>query len=113
MTTTTTATITTPAEYAAAVQEIKAAYFAETYPMLDAPRFYAAKGGRKFTRIVEDNGTQRFVHCFINNETGAVHKAEGWKAASPRPRYSSMDTAIIACARNNGGIGYTYVDYPA
>lgn len=36
--------------------------------------------GRRFTRIVQDNGTQRSVHAFVDMTNGDVIKAAGWKA---------------------------------
>lgn len=36
--------------------------------------------GRRFTRIVMDNGTQRHVHAFVDMTNGDVIKAAGWKA---------------------------------
>lgn len=58
--------------------------------------FSLDKPGKKFTRIVRDNGTQRFVHCFVENATGKIIKSAGW--ASPAKdkdglavRYDLMD----------------------
>lgn len=57
--------------------------------------------GRKYTRIVEEteyakDGSRsgRHVHCFIDNETGAVLKAAGWNAPAKGVRYESVDAAI-------------------
>lgn len=36
--------------------------------------------GRRFTRIVHDKGTQRFVHAFVDMTNGDVIKSAGWKA---------------------------------
>lgn len=44
------------------------------------PQLISVEYGRKFARIVQDNGTQRFVHCFIDMSTGDVIKSAGWKA---------------------------------
>lgn len=40
--------------------------------------------GRKFVRVGHDNGVQRFVHSFVELETGDVIKAAGWKAPQKR-----------------------------
>ena len=37
--------------------------------------------GRKYLRVVTNNGNSRSVYCFINRETGDILKAAGW--ASP------------------------------
>jgi hypothetical protein len=44
------------------------------------PAMVSAENGRRFTRIVQDNGTQRFVHAFVDMTNGDVIKAAGWKA---------------------------------
>lgn len=44
------------------------------------PELISVEYGRKFARIVHDNGTQRFVHCFIDMSTGDVIKSAGWQA---------------------------------
>jgi hypothetical protein len=36
--------------------------------------------GRRFTRIVIDRGSQRFVHAFVDMTNGDVIKSAGWKA---------------------------------
>ena len=40
---------------------------------------FTAERGPKYARIVKSD-TQRMVVCFINLETGDIHKAAGWKA---------------------------------
>ena len=44
------------------------------------PQMISVEYGRKFARIVQDNGTQRFVHAFVDMTNGDVIKAAGWKA---------------------------------
>lgn len=44
------------------------------------PQLISAEYGRRFTRIVQDNGTQRFVHAFVDMTNGDVIKSAGWKA---------------------------------
>jgi hypothetical protein len=39
--------------------------------------------GPKFTRIVS-NDHSKSVYCFVNNETGDIYKAAGWKAPEPK-----------------------------
>ena len=62
------------------------------------PQLVSAEYGRRFVRIVQDNGTQRFVHCFIDITTGDVIKSAGWKAPQKDKdgfavRYNLLDTA--------------------
>ncbi len=42
--------------------------------------YYVDKPGQKFTRIIRDTGDQQFVECFVENATGKVIKAAGWKS---------------------------------
>lgn len=44
------------------------------------PYLISVEYGRKFARIVQDHGHQRFVHCFIDITNGDVIKSAGWKA---------------------------------
>lgn len=41
---------------------------------------FSSEAGRKNTRIVREAHGQRSVYCFIENETGNILKAAGWKA---------------------------------
>lgn len=62
------------------------------------PELISAEYGRRFVRIVHDNGTQRFVHCFIDITNGDVIKSAGWKAPQRDKdgfavRYNLLDPA--------------------
>lgn len=57
---------------------------------------FAVAGGRKYIRIAHGpNGGMsggRYVHCFVDAETGGVYKAAGWKApALNGERYNLLD----------------------
>lgn len=59
-------------------------------------KFALDKPGKKFTRITRSTENQTFVHCFVENETGKVIKAAGWKAPAKDKdglayRYDLMD----------------------
>jgi len=41
--------------------------------------FYSDKPGPKFTRIVHESWGSRVVQCFVDNATGDILKANGWK----------------------------------
>lgn len=62
------------------------------------PQLISVEYGRKFARIVQDNGSQRFVHCFIDLSTGGVIKSATWKAPQKDKdglavRYNLLDDA--------------------
>jgi len=83
----------TPAErYAAGLQAV---YDASRYATL-GDQFFAQKPGRKFTRIVCATTTQAFVHAFVENVTGEVYKAEGWRSPAKGARFATVEDALAA-----------------
>jgi hypothetical protein len=46
-------------------------HYTTKFPTLDVPELSVDKG-RKFARIVVDNGAQKSVHCFIDLTNGDV-----------------------------------------
>lgn len=94
---------------------------AKPWPYAD--HFSADAPGPKFTRIVqrgwsspesqadspdEPTGLQRSVHAFVENATGHVYKAEGWKKPAKGVRYATVEDALEAYAASRGGTGYLY-----
>ncbi len=70
------------------LQDVKSmhdAHMTATHPNLRKSTFTAEKG-KKFARIVEDNGTQRCAFCFVDLATGDILKTDGWKRPAPQPR---------------------------
>jgi hypothetical protein len=72
------------------------------------------KPGRRYTRIVETwtSGGNRSVHAFVENATGYVFKAAGWKAPAKIMRFSSVERALAKAGEHplqafNGG--YLYI----
>jgi hypothetical protein len=39
--------------------------------------------GKKYARVVHENGVQRSVHTFVNMINGDILKSGGWKAPAP------------------------------
>lgn len=52
----------------------------------DYATYSTDRPGLKFTRIVATLGGQRSVHSFVENETGVLLKASGWKVPAKGPR---------------------------
>lgn len=52
-----------------------------------APPTFTAEHGRKYVRIVMAD-SQRSVYCFVENGTGTILKAAGWKTPAKGPRGS-------------------------
>jgi hypothetical protein len=78
--------------------------------------FRADAPGQKFTRIIMTitrDGVSRdeSVHCFVDNLTGDVFKAAGWKAPAKGVRYNLLTEydAIVANFYWSGG--YLYADH--
>ena len=43
--------------------------------------------GKKYHKIIMNDGTQRSVHAFIDKKTGEVYKSASWKAPAKGVRY--------------------------
>lgn len=65
--------------YCRAIHDATARYFEKQGWGRDFGIFYP-EYGRRFTRIVHDNGKQRMVHAFVDMTNGDVIKSAGWKA---------------------------------
>jgi hypothetical protein len=112
--TTTTATLT-PAVAEAITAFLAIANEPENSPVIggDEKRychFIADKPGRKVTRIIMviDNGGSRSVHCFIDNATGDVYKAAGWKAPAKGARGNIVTGLDDIADRFDWSGGYLY-----
>lgn len=84
------------------LNERSVTFIAERHPGLD-PDTYAMDGGRKYIRIVASrSGGSRYVHCFVDAQTGGVYKAAGWKApALNGERYNLLDPDSFAELKAN------------
>ena len=60
-------------------------HYTTQFKNLTVPTLSVDKG-RKYARIVVDNGVQKHVHCFIDMTNGNVLKAAGWKAPAKHAR---------------------------
>ena len=87
-------TIHTPAEFAEAL----AAIVRRRQPVPGPREFFARHPDRTSTCIAYYLGSQRMVHAFVENSTGAVFKAAGWTSPAHKAtaRYESMDEALAA-----------------
>ena len=65
--------------YCRAIQEATVRHYEERGYTTDPGMVYP-EYGRRFTRIVREGATQRFVHAFVDMTNGDVIKAAGWKA---------------------------------
>ena len=54
---------------------------------------FTIESGRKYHKIVMNDGTQRSVHAFIDKKTGSVYKAASWRGPAKGSRY---DLRLIA-----------------
>jgi len=82
-------------------------YFTKHYHRLVAPTF-TANMGKKYFKIVTDNGTQRSVHCFVDLE-GNVYKAAGWAAPAKGVRYNLYNVEDVVTLRNVAGYHSSYL----
>jgi hypothetical protein len=54
--------------------------------------FYFKKG-RKYHKVIMNDGTQRSVHCFVDINTGDVYKSASWNAPAKGVRFNLLDEA--------------------
>ena len=78
--------------------------------------FRADTPGLKFTRIIQTitrDGVAKdeSVHCFVDNMTGDLLKAEGWKKPAPKARYNLLTEWDVIVANFGWASGYLYADY--
>ena len=106
-------TITAAERYAEGLTKVYGDYDKKHYPNLckDGPYrvFSTDTPGPRFTRIVEEKckSMDRCVHAFVENSTGHVYKAEGWKKPAKGIRYTSVESALAALGDGTFS-GYLY-----
>ena len=76
--------------FVAVAQKIIDDHMDANFPTLARPVLTIDKGGRKYARIVVDDG-QRSVYCFVEVATGNILKAAGWQKPSPIVRGNIND----------------------
>ena len=66
--------------------------------------------GKKYFKIIMNDGSHRSVHCFVNKTTGDVHKPASWKQPIKDARYNVLDdTAREHCFNSVDAFGsYLY-----
>jgi hypothetical protein len=52
--------------------------------------YYYLESGRKYYKLVHEDGHQRSAHCFIDKVTGEVFKAASWSNPAKKARYNLM-----------------------
>lgn len=55
-------------------------------------KFYVKKG-RKYHKVIMQDGTHRSVHCFVDMKTGDVYKSASWNAPAKGVRFNLLDEA--------------------
>jgi hypothetical protein len=51
---------------------------------------FTFESGRKYHKIVMNDGTQRSVHAFVDKKTGGLFKSASWKAPAKGERYNLL-----------------------
>jgi hypothetical protein len=93
--------------YVKTVQAICDAYYAKNYPgstVVVSPLIVIEEGPKKVRIIKQEKiGTGRFVHTFIDKETGDILKAAGWKAPAPNGKRGNIyDINYPKCINEHG-----------
>lgn len=57
---------------------------------------YAVMPGKTWDRIVRlgPEGRPSSVHAFVNRDTGAVYKSDGFRKPAPHERYPNVEAAL-------------------
>jgi hypothetical protein len=71
------------------VENMMVEYYTKHFPTLPMPAV-SIDWGKRYARIVKDDGNQRSVHCFVDLTNGDVLKAAGWKAPAKHARGSVL-----------------------
>lgn len=84
MTTTTSALTATTVEAAFKTFVVKAQalvdeYMKTAFPNLKPDVLDVSPDGKRYWRVVKNDGVSRSVYCFVDKTTGDVLKADGWK----------------------------------
>jgi hypothetical protein len=48
---------------------------------------FTFESGRKYHKIIMNDGTQRSVHAFVDKKTGEIYKSSSWKSPAKGVRY--------------------------
>lgn len=99
------------AEFIEFMNEECARYHQERFGDLVPAEKFEMDGGRKYLRIIATrHGCSRYVHCFIDAQTGGVYKAAGWKApALNGERYNLLDDESFSRLRLEWDVNGSYL----
>ena len=65
-------------------------YYAKNFPNLTPPTF-SINFGKKYGKVIRDNGSQKSVHCFVDLSNGDLLKAASWKIPTKGKRGNITD----------------------
>ena len=72
--------------FIANIRALQHAYFERNNEHLSPPVISVDPKGKKYLRIVQYNGSQHSVYCFVDKATGDILKADGWKRPAKHAR---------------------------
>jgi hypothetical protein len=75
------------AAFVATCQSVIDTHFAKNFPTLTAPRL-TVELGRRYAKLIKNEGMSRSVHCFVDLTNGDVLKSETWKKPAKHARGS-------------------------
>ncbi len=61
------------------------AHFAR-YFLNSTPPVIETSKGRRYVRVIKNDGVSRSVHCFVDMTNGDILKADGWKSPAKHAR---------------------------
>ncbi len=92
--------------YIGVVKSIHEAYYTRDLENLTPPPMSWSRG-KRYAKIIEDIGSQRSVHSFVDLNSGAILKPAGWNAPAKHARGNVWDDDNGASALTpHGGVTY-------
>ena len=92
--------------YVKVVREVYDTYFRNSFPGIEPPMVEVEPKGRRYKKVVTDNGVQRMVHSFVEIETGYIFKPASWKAPAKHARGSIFENEGRDALTPQGGVHY-------
>lgn len=88
-------------KYIELVQRLNTEYYTKHYPNLPVDKV-GFEMGKRYVRVFTNNGTQRFVHTFVDMTNGNILKGS-WKAPVKNGvRGNIMDPNVSKVINHNG-----------
>ena len=93
-------------EYVETVRKVYKVYFDKNFDILDPPKVSVEPRGRRYKKVITDNGIQKMVHSFVEVKTGLIFKPASWKAPAKHARGSIYENNGLDALTPQGSVKY-------